>query len=170
MSHRLSPLVFNETVWGRGRMQKKRKEWEDLPGHVSKKTSDAKRSLRPARELICQQHPASSEQQRKWLYWVIGVSGCDIWSGGRERSIAIEHAFHHFQERKAHCLGSCTLAVLSWGPHGVWQRDVGANGGRIRMVWVTWCLPWLSHLASSETSRTLCASFSPLFFIFRKRR
>lgn len=47
------------------------------------------------------------------------------------------------------------------------QRDVGSNGGRTRMVWMTLCLPWLSHLAVSETSRTLCASlfFFPLFFI-----
>lgn len=45
------------------------------------------------------------------------------------------------------------------------QRDVGSNGGRTRMVWMTWCLPWLSHLDVSETSRTLCASlfFFPLF-------
>lgn len=164
MSHRLSPLVFNETVHGRGRMQKK-KEWEDLPGYVSKKMSHAKKSLRPARELSCQQHPASSEQQWKWLYLVIGVSGCAIWFRVRERSIAIEHVFHHFQEREVHCLDSCTLAVLSWGPHVVGQRDVGSNGGRSRMVWMTLCLPWLSHLAISETSRTLCASlfFSPLF-------
>lgn len=114
MSHRLSPLVFNKTVCGGGRMQKKKKkEGKDLPGYVSKKISHAKKSLRPAKELSCQQHPASSEQQRKWLYLVIGVSGCAIWSGARERSIAIEHVFHHFQEREAHCLDSCTLAVLS---------------------------------------------------------
>lgn len=46
----------------------------------------------------------------------------------------------------------------------MWQRDVGSGGETIRLVWMTWCLPWLSHVAVSETSHTLCASFSPLLF------